>query len=151
MRQIFTRLFVPSIERTEPPRQWQDKDQRLRWSSTCWAGLALSLSTIITLTNVWLASNAHTDPALNVKSKIAPRSPVAARLGRYGVYPVTVNNGLVNISMPLYEIKSGKINVPISLSYCAGGVKGYDVSSGVGLGWTLNADGTITWSIIGGS
>jgi YD repeat-containing protein len=81
--------------------------------------------------------------------RIIPPSPNAASLGRYGEYPVSLNNGLTNISIPIYEIKSRKLTVPISISYHQAGVKAYDVSSSVGLGWSLNAGGAITRVING--
>jgi len=84
-------------------------------------------------------TSAQTDPAAQFKVKISPPSPEAASLGKYGDYPVSLNNGLVNISVPLYEINTGKIKLPISLNYHQGGVKAYDISSCVGLGWSLSS------------
>jgi YD repeat-containing protein len=92
---------------------------------------------------------AQVDPAAQFSPKIFSPSPEAANLGRYGEYPVTLNNGLVNISIPIFEIKTGKLTLPISLSYHAGGVKAYDIASSVGLGWTLNAGGAITRVVLG--
>lgn len=92
---------------------------------------------------------AQNSPDAVFKSKIVPPSPEAASLGKYGQYPVTLNNGLVNISLPIYDITAGQLHLPISLSYHAAGVRAYDVSSCVGLGWTLNAGGAITRSILG--
>lgn len=39
------------------------------------------------------------------------------------------------------------VNLPISLSYHGSGFKVSEVSSSVGLGWTLNAGGIITRSV----
>ncbi len=92
---------------------------------------------------------AQTDPAAQFKTKVFPPSPEAANLGRYGDNPVSLNNGLVNISIPIYELKGKKLSFPISLSYHAGGVKAYDIASAVGLGWTLNATGAIGRTVLG--
>ncbi|APD07413.1 hypothetical protein UJ101_01906 [Flavobacteriaceae bacterium UJ101] len=80
---------------------------------------------------------------------IYPVSPNAASLGKYGTYPVNKNNGIPNISIPLYTIKQGDLEVPISLSYHASGIKVNEIASSVGLGWTLNAGGAIVHNIKG--
>lgn len=78
------------------------------------------------------------------RPKIIPPSPEAASLGRYGEFPVELSKGTPSISIPLYEIQSGSLKVPISLSYHASGVRVNDVATSVGLSWTLNAGGAIT-------
>ncbi len=71
-------------------------------------------------------------------------TPNAASLGMYGQIPVDYFNGLPEISVPIYEFKSGGLNLPVSLAYHAGGIKPADHSSWVGLGWTLQVGGAIT-------
>lgn len=78
-----------------------------------------------------------------------PPSPEAAALGKYGEVPVDMSTGVPNISIPLYEIKTPRFNLPISLSYHAGGIKVDEMATWVGLGWSLNAGGVITRNIIG--
>lgn len=92
---------------------------------------------------------AQTDPAATFKNSVFPPSPEAANFVRYGEYPVSLNKGLVNISIPIYEIKSRKLSLPITLSYHAGGIKAYDIASSAGLGWTLNAGGAVSRSVLG--
>src|SRR5690349_14175974 len=71
-------------------------------------------------------------------------SPNAASLGLYGEVPVSLHNGVANISIPMYEIKEGPIKMPVSLTYHASGVRP-DVHPGwVGNGWALNCGGMIT-------
>ena len=48
-----------------------------------------------------------------------PPSPTAAALGLYGEYPVSLSTGTPEISIPIYEIRSKKLNLPISLNYMA--------------------------------
>lgn len=79
---------------------------------------------------------------------ILPPSPAAAAFIRYGEYPVDMSTGVPNINVPIYVLKSGKIEVPISLSYHASGIKVRDVASTVGLGWVLNAEGIISRTIL---
>ncbi|MCG2613432.1 DUF5977 domain-containing protein [Terrimonas sp. NA20] len=75
---------------------------------------------------------------------VIPASPNAAALGKFGVLPVGKYTGLPSIDVPLYEVVSGKLRVPVSLSYHAGGVKVEELASWVGMGWSLNAGGAIT-------
>lgn len=89
-------------------------------------------------------TNAQTDVAGNsLLKKMTPVSPEAASLGRYDAIPVSLYTGIPEISIPLYEIDVNGLKIPIALSYHAGGIKVDDVSSCVGLGWTLMAGGAI--------
>ena len=80
---------------------------------------------------------------------IIPPSPTAAALGKYGDIPVNTYTGIPSIDIPLYEIRSRDISVPITMSYHAGGVRVEEEASWVGLGWSLNAGGVITRSVRG--
>lgn len=86
-----------------------------------------------------------------LKTEVIPPSPEAASLGKYADYPVSKYTGLPQISVDFYEINTGNISVPISLSYHAGGVKVEEIPSRIGLGWSLNAGGVITRSMRGGA
>ncbi len=81
--------------------------------------------------------------------KLVPPSPDAAALGKYGAIPVDKSTGIPQISIPLYEIKTPRFTLPISLSYHASGIKVDEIASWVGIGWALNAGGVITRSIVG--
>jgi hypothetical protein len=83
------------------------------------------------------------------KPNVIPPSPDAASLGRYGEIPVELSKGTPSISISLYEIQSGSLRLPISLSYHASGVRVNDVSTSVGTSWTLNAGGAITRAVNG--
>nr|WP_319570098.1 BACON domain-containing protein [uncultured Draconibacterium sp.] len=86
---------------------------------------------------------------LNPYSNIIPPNPDAASLAKYADFPVDLSSGVPQISIPLWSIKCGDINVPISLSYHASGIPVAETPSYVGLGWTLNAGGAITRTIRG--
>ena len=89
---------------------------------------------------------AGTSPGLQT---VVPASPNAAALGKYGELPVGMYTGIPNISIPLYTLKDRELEVPISLSYHAGGVRVEEIASWAGIGWSLNAGGAITRSIRG--
>lgn len=76
-----------------------------------------------------------------------PPTPNAASLGKYGELPVSLYNGIPEISIPLYTVKARGVELPISLNYHAGGIKVEEIASWVGLGFTLDAGGVITRSI----
>lgn len=80
---------------------------------------------------------------------VVPASPTAKKIERYGDYPVSLYTGVPEISIPLYEIVSGDLVIPISISYHASGFKVNDVSNPVGLGWALNAGGQISRTLRG--
>lgn len=80
---------------------------------------------------------------------LIPQSPEAAGLGKYGDIPVSTYTGVPNINIPLYTVKSGDLELPISLSYHASGIRVNEEASWVGLGWSLNAGGVITRVIRG--
>ena len=81
--------------------------------------------------------------------KMIGPSPAAAGATRYADYSVSYGLGLADISIPLYEVKSHSLTLPISLSYDSGGIRVDDVSGPVGLGWTLEAGGVITRTVMG--
>lgn len=76
--------------------------------------------------------------------KIFPGSPEAIAFSEYGKVPVNLHNGLLDLKLPLLELKGRNMNIPLTLSYHSAGNKVDEISSSIGLGWTLNAGGVIT-------
>jgi hypothetical protein len=76
-------------------------------------------------------------------------SPEAATLQKYGDYKVSTYTGVPNITLPIYTMQVSDLAVPISISYHGGGIKVDEEASRVGLGWSLNAGGTISRDILG--
>lgn len=112
--------------------------------------LLLSLLAILTC-----QSNLHGQTRSN---PLAPESlfnyekvgtPATAALMQNIVYPINYSNGLPEIKIPLCEVKSGDITLPIYLSYHASGIKLSDVAGFTGLGWNLVAEPMITRTIQG--
>ena len=54
-----------------------------------------------------------------------------------------LQNGTVDISIPLFEIKFNGISIPIAVNYITSGIKVDQQASNVGLGWSLNYGGSI--------
>ena len=101
---------------------------------------------LILIALVWCTPlYAQFEPPVNV----VPPSPEAAALGKYGDIPVNFSTGIPSIDIPIYTIQTGDIQVPISLSYHAGGLRVGEVASWVGLGWTLNAGGMVSRTVRG--
>lgn len=75
-------------------------------------------------------------------------SPNVAELAKYSAIPVNFNTGTPNIEIPLYTIQCGNITLPISLNYHASGITVDQIATWVGLGWSLNAGGVITKTVL---
>jgi len=80
---------------------------------------------------------------------ISIASPTAASLGKFADFPVSNHTGIPQISIPIYNVKNGTLELPIGLSYHAGGIKVMEPASSVGAGWALNAGGMITRTVRG--
>jgi hypothetical protein len=55
--------------------------------------------------------------------------------------------GILQVQIPLYEIKTNSGQIPISLNYSGSGIKIDDYSSSIGIGWDLSAGGKITRAV----
>jgi len=78
-----------------------------------------------------------------------PTSPDAYSFDKVGKLPMDLFNGKANISVPIYDIRLGELVFPIRLSYNTGGIKQNEISSSVGLGWSLSLPNTISKNILG--
>lgn len=76
-------------------------------------------------------------------------SPNTYSLGQYGDIPVNLSSGIPQISVPVIKFTDKDINLDVSLSYHASGIKVDEEASWVGLGWALNAGGMITREVRG--
>ena len=76
-------------------------------------------------------------------------TPDVASLASEVKTPVSMTSGAVNVEIPLYTLKEGDIQVPISMSYDATGIRVGSVPGMTGQNWTLKAGGLITRVIKG--
>jgi YD repeat-containing protein len=81
--------------------------------------------------------------------KVIGPSPSVAAIQKYGEYQVGTYTGVPNISIPLYTINLKDISIPISIAYHAAGIKVGEEASRIGLGWSLQAGGTISRNVMG--
>ncbi|MGN7812850.1 hypothetical protein ACTJIW_23975 [Flavobacterium sp. 22659] len=94
-------------------------------------------------------SFSQTNSSYAPKVNNIPSSPEAALLGRFGDIPVGYYTGTANVSVPLYTIKENDIEIPIMINYHGSGIKVADEATWVGLGWSLQPEGTILQEIRG--
>jgi hypothetical protein len=78
-----------------------------------------------------------------------PPTPNVGALTKFIDFPVGTYTGIPQISLPLTEVSSGDLKVPISLSYHALGVNISEEASWVGLNWNIDATYVITQQIRG--
>ncbi len=111
--------------------------------------LFLLICVVIPLINLAQISSGEQSQINRLIPQPVPKSPNVAGLDKFGDYPVSYFTGLPDISIPIFEVKSGELDVPITLSYHASGIKPTDVAGWVGLGWSLSAGGQISRSVQG--
>ena len=77
------------------------------------------------------------------------KSPEAAAFRTYGEYAVNEFTGNPNINIPIYTLRYKDIEIPITLTYDASGIKVDQEASWVGLGWNLMVGGCINYVVAG--
>ncbi|MGC4023220.1 MAG: hypothetical protein QM734_15385 [Cyclobacteriaceae bacterium] len=109
---------------------------------------SIAIAVIIHLSYALSVSAQNTPVVFDLKSMI-PTSPEAAILGRFGEIPIGYYTGTPDISIPLYTIKEGGLEIPIALKYHASGIRVTDEATSVGLGWLLEPQPSILQIING--
>jgi YD repeat-containing protein len=71
-------------------------------------------------------------------------TPNTYELAKYGDVPVDLSTGIPQINIPIMNFSDKDINMDVSLSYHASGIRVDQEASWVGLGWALNTGGVIT-------
>lgn len=95
-----------------------------------------------------LGHKAHGQSSTELPNIISP-SPETVALFRFSEYGVSGSTGVPDISIPLYEVRSGGLSVPISISYNASGRLVSDETGPIGVGWSLNTGGMISKTVYG--
>lgn len=72
-----------------------------------------------------------------------PISPTAWQFLKYTDLPVSQYTGIADISIPLYEIKTDGVKLPLNLTYHSVGNKINQEASWVGLGWDIQVGSVV--------
>lgn len=75
---------------------------------------------------------------------IVPPSPEATAFSKYVEMPVSLYTGVPQIAVPLWKLSDKDLEASVGLSYHAAGNKVEDIAPRTGLGWTLQAGGTVS-------
>ncbi|PTS91909.1 hypothetical protein DBR11_28165, partial [Pedobacter sp. HMWF019] len=70
-------------------------------------------------------------------TNLHPVSPTAFQFLKYVELPVSEYTGIPSINIPLYEIITDEIKIPLQLTYYSQGIRVSQEASWVGLGWDL--------------
>lgn len=84
------------------------------------------------------------------KSQIKPceiKSPEASAYERIAEVPIGAYTGSLNFSIPIYTIRCGDLELPISLDYMGSAIRVDQEATWVGLNWMLNAGGAVTTKV----
>ena len=97
------------------------------------------------------ANPIHSQDRNDFNSFIPPAAltPEAAMLHSFIDVPVGFFTGTADLSIPLGEIKTARLSIPVSLRYSSLGLKVDQIASSVGSGWSLQAGGMISQNIRG--
>ena len=77
-----------------------------------------------------------------------PPAPEAASAVKYVDVPFLHCMGVAQLDIPFYTLKGNELSIPLGLSYFSGGIKLDEIAGVAGLGWTLNAGGCITRTVM---
>ncbi len=83
-------------------------------------------------------------------SGLSVSSPDVWSFHKYIMNPIGLYRGTPDVSIPLYMLKDGQIEIPIVLRYNTSGIKVEEEASWVGLGWNLNLGGFVTRVVVDG-
>src|SRR5690348_17327618 len=81
--------------------------------------------------------------------RVTMTSPTAASLGKFGDVPVNLATGVADVSVPIFTVKGRTLELPIVARYHPSGIRVEDVGGWLGIGWALDAGGTITRTVRG--
>jgi len=104
---------------------------------------------IIALLITFCGIIAYSQPTNKFTNDISVPTPEAGALGKYADIPVNLSNGSGSVSIPITTLKNGTVSTDISVNYHLAGIRLSEMASMVGLGWSLNAGGMISRSVLG--
>ena len=99
---------------------------------------------VFQITSAQIVDDSFDPAAESVRLAPTPTSPEAQAFTKYGNTPVNMYTGTPNVQIPIYTHKGRELDLPISLTYDASGIKVEQLATNVGLGWNLNVGGRVT-------
>ncbi|WP_436516251.1 hypothetical protein [Ekhidna sp. To15] len=110
----------------------------------------MNIKTSLTLLILVLAIfKSGAQDSFDTNINVIPPSPNVVDFNKGVEFPISYYTGSANIEIPIYHLSLPQIDLPISLSYRASGLKVEDHASWVGAGWTLQAGGNISRTVKG--
>lgn len=106
--------------------------------------LLCGLFAVLSSNHLYGQQGGEEDPPPVYPEIVIPPSPSAWAFQNHMSNPISYYNGQYPFSIPVYEIKTDFITLPISLSYQSNGIRVDDIASDCGMGWNLNAGGAIS-------
>ena len=97
-----------------------------------------------------LAAQTYEDQFTREYETIEFMSPTEWSFQKYMEHPISLYNGCPDVSINLFTLKDGEIELPITLRYNTSGIKVEEEASWVGLGWNLNMGGYVNRVVVGG-
>lgn len=94
------------------------------------------------------SSRAITSYVEQVPDIIYP-TPTSMALTKFVGYPVSHATGLIDISLPLYDMKLKHLNIPFRLQYHSSGIRLNDFPGIIGYGWSFSPGFKISRMIMG--
>lgn len=85
-------------------------------------------------------------PVYYQRTEVLPKSPSTASLMKYAESNVDLSTGANNVQIPLYTIDVEGYKLPISISNSGTAIRVDETPGVMGIGWALNAGGTISFS-----
>lgn len=77
-----------------------------------------------------------------------PPSPEPASIVKYADVPFSHSSGLAEYDVPFHTLSGHELSIPIGLHYASGGIKLDEIAGVAGLGWSLEAGGCITRTVV---
>ena len=114
----------------------------------------LSLLAVATVLSTWPAalsaqqSESMYERGATYLENTMPPSPEPASVVKYADVPFTHSSGMAEYDVPFYTLQGRELSIPIGLHYASGGIKLDEIAGVAGLGWTLNAGGCITRTVM---
>ncbi len=96
---------------------------------------------LILLCQTFILSSQVQKPSVNAPSLPSASAWASAK----AVQSASVNlyRGAITQTIPIYTVQEAGLNIPISLSYTASGIRVQEIASEVGLGWSLSSGGSV--------